>query len=131
MSTFDTTTASEDATQAAVTTKSKTKKMTDFFSNGAKKSAVAASDTKLIAPAPNAALKGSILRKELDLQGTSHTGEGRTIMLELDTFFLVACYVPNSGRNLERLDYRVNEWCESFFHRNIMFTDYFLTGNLI
>lgn len=38
------------------------------------------------------------------------SGEGRVITLELDTFFLVVCYVPNAGQGLVRLDYRVNEW---------------------
>jgi exodeoxyribonuclease-3 len=37
-------------------------------------------------------------------------GEGRTITIEFDQFYLVNCYVPNSGMELERLDYRVNEW---------------------
>ena len=37
-------------------------------------------------------------------------GEGRTITVELDSFFLVACYVPNSGEGLVRLKYRVDEW---------------------
>ena len=37
-------------------------------------------------------------------------GEGRTITVEFDKFYLVACYVPNSGQTLERLDFRVDEW---------------------
>ncbi len=37
-------------------------------------------------------------------------GEGRTITMEFDKFFLVACYVPNSGEGLVRLDERVNSW---------------------
>ena len=37
-------------------------------------------------------------------------GEGRTITVEFDSFILVACYVPNSGEGLVRLDYRINEW---------------------
>lgn len=36
--------------------------------------------------------------------------EGRTLTLELDDFYLVATYVPNSGRDLSRLKYRVEEW---------------------
>lgn len=36
--------------------------------------------------------------------------EGRTLTLELDDFYLVATYVPNSGRGLPRLKYRVEEW---------------------
>lgn len=37
-------------------------------------------------------------------------GEGRTITVEFDHFIFVACYVPNSGEGLVRLNYRVNEW---------------------
>ncbi len=33
--------------------------------------------------------------------------EGRTITLEFDDFFLVTCYVPNSKRELERLESRM------------------------
>lgn len=36
--------------------------------------------------------------------------EGRVITLELDSFFIINTYVPNSGQNLERLDYRLNDW---------------------
>ena len=36
--------------------------------------------------------------------------EGRVITLELDSFFVINTYVPNSGQNLERLDYRLNDW---------------------
>lgn len=31
-----------------------------------------------------------------------HNGEGRTITAEFDDFYLVNCYVPNSGQNLVR-----------------------------
>ena len=37
------------------------------------------------------------------------SNEGRIIVLEYEKFFLINCYVPNSKRQLERLDYRV-EW---------------------
>ena len=37
-------------------------------------------------------------------------GEGRTITVEFDHFIFVACYVPNSGEGLVRMDYRVNQW---------------------
>lgn len=39
-----------------------------------------------------------------------HSKEGRTITIEFDKFYLVSCYVPNSGEKLQRLDYRVDEW---------------------
>lgn len=39
-----------------------------------------------------------------------HDGEGRLITIELDKFYLVVGYVPNSGQKLERLTYRVQKW---------------------
>mmetsp|Transcript_6332 Transcript_6332/g.6543 ORF Transcript_6332/g.6543 Transcript_6332/m.6543 type:complete len:401 (+) Transcript_6332:26-1228(+) len=45
-----------------------------------------------------------------DLNNTKLDGEGRTITVEFDTFYLVMCYVPNSGMDLKRLDYRIEEW---------------------
>ena len=37
-----------------------------------------------------------------------HDQEGRIITLEYDKFYLVCCYTPNSKRELERLNYRMN-----------------------
>lgn len=54
----------------------------------------------------------------------AHAGEGRTITLEFDRFILVACYVPNSGEGLKRLEYRVNEWCA------LMLAPYWLSQSL-
>ncbi len=34
--------------------------------------------------------------------------EGRIITLEYEKFYMVNCYIPNSKRELERLDYRMN-----------------------
>ena len=42
-----------------------------------------------------------------------HDKEGRVITLEFDKFYLVNCYTPNSKRELERLDYRM-EWEDEF-----------------
>ena len=42
-----------------------------------------------------------------------HDKEGRTITLEFKDFFLVNVYTPNSGRELARLDYRM-EWEDAF-----------------
>ena len=39
----------------------------------------------------------------------SNNNEGRIITAEYEKFFLVNCYVPNSKRELERLEYR-KEW---------------------
>jgi exonuclease III len=37
-------------------------------------------------------------------------GEGRWVQIETPDFYLINTYVPNSGQNLERLDYRTDEW---------------------
>ena len=42
-----------------------------------------------------------------------HDKEGRVITLEFKDFFLVNCYTPNSGRELARLDYRM-DWEDAF-----------------
>ncbi|MGN1301091.1 MAG: exodeoxyribonuclease III [Clostridia bacterium] len=42
-----------------------------------------------------------------------HDKEGRVITLEFKDFFLVNSYTPNSGRELARLDYRM-EWEDAF-----------------
>ncbi|MCO5600285.1 hypothetical protein L7F22_054395 [Adiantum nelumboides] len=39
-----------------------------------------------------------------------HDSEGRVITVEFEKFFLVTCYVPNSGQKLERLVYRTQDW---------------------
>ena len=38
-----------------------------------------------------------------------HDSEGRVITAEFDAFFVVNAYVPNSGQDLKRLDYRA-QW---------------------
>lgn len=43
-----------------------------------------------------------------------HDQEGRTITLEYETFFLVNVYVPNSKRDLSRLEYRSKQWDVDF-----------------
>lgn len=42
-----------------------------------------------------------------------HDHEGRVITLEFDSFYFVTVYVPNSKRELERLDYRM-QWEDDF-----------------
>lgn len=47
--------------------------------------------------------------------GTSkHDSEGRCITAEFEKFYLVTTYVPNSGKKLDRLSYRVKEWDIAF-----------------
>ncbi|CCB86471.1 exodeoxyribonuclease [Parachlamydia acanthamoebae UV-7] len=45
-----------------------------------------------------------------------HDKEGRTITLEYPTFFLVNVYVPNSKRDLSRLEYRCKQWDVDFLN---------------
>jgi exodeoxyribonuclease III len=45
---------------------------------------------------------------------TEHNAEGRVLCLELENFFLVNVYVPNSGSELKRLGYR-KDWDKAFF----------------
>lgn len=47
---------------------------------------------------------------KFDIGVPKHDKEGRTLTLEYDKFNLVACYVPNAGDKLVRLDYRTKEW---------------------
>ena len=42
-----------------------------------------------------------------------HDREGRVITAELESFFAVTCYTPNSQNELRRLDYRM-EWEDAF-----------------
>ncbi len=44
-----------------------------------------------------------------------HDNEGRVLTLEFEDFYLVNVYVPNSGSDLKRLDYR-QEWDLVFFN---------------
>lgn len=48
-----------------------------------------------------------------DIGAQEHTGEGRAVTLEFDTFYLVNVYTPNSKRGLERLAYRM-AWEDAF-----------------
>ncbi len=52
----------------------------------------------------------SISNIKYELDDARFCGEGRTITIDFGMFTIVACYVPNSGENLKRLDYRINEW---------------------
>ena len=42
-----------------------------------------------------------------------HDHEGRVITMEMEQFFLVCCYTPNSQDGLRRLDYRMT-WEDDF-----------------
>ena len=49
-----------------------------------------------------------------DIGIEEHDQEGRVLCLEYEKFFLVDVYVPNSGNDLKRLDYR-QTWDMAFF----------------
>lgn len=36
--------------------------------------------------------------------------EGRVLTAEYEKFYIVGCYVPNSGDRLKRLEFRVTQW---------------------
>jgi len=50
-----------------------------------------------------------------DIGIADHDNEGRVLCVEYDHFFLVNVYVPNSGSELKRLDYR-QDWDLQFFN---------------
>ncbi len=50
-----------------------------------------------------------------DIGIAEHDTEGRVLCLEYNKFFLVNVYVPNSGNDLKRLDYR-QDWDKAFFN---------------
>ncbi|HNY53668.1 MAG TPA: exodeoxyribonuclease III [Bacteroidales bacterium] len=54
------------------------------------------------------------LKVTKDIGISEHDTEGRVQCLDLGQFFLVNVYVPNSGAELARLDYR-QEWDKAFF----------------
>jgi exodeoxyribonuclease III len=54
------------------------------------------------------------LRVTMGIDMKEHDSEGRVLCLEMESFFLVNVYVPNSGAELKRLDYR-QEWDKAFF----------------
>ena len=57
--------------------------------------------------------KLEILDSTRDMGKEEHDKEGRVICTEFEKFFLVNVYVPNSGQNLVRLDYR-ESWDRDF-----------------
>lgn len=58
--------------------------------------------------------KEAPLAHKPDMDIDEHDREGRLITLEYEAFFLVNVYVPNSGQELKRLDYR-KTWDESLY----------------
>ena len=50
-----------------------------------------------------------------DINIEIHDQEGRVILLEFENFFLINVYVPNSGQELKRIDYR-KQWDKDFLN---------------
>ncbi len=55
-----------------------------------------------------------VIEAVMGIGSPEHDREGRVICLEFKDFFLVNVYVPNSGNDLKRLDYR-QQWDKDFF----------------
>jgi exodeoxyribonuclease-3 len=53
------------------------------------------------------------VHSSINIGKDEHDQEGRVITVEFETFYLVNVYVPNSGQELKRLDYR-GEWDRHF-----------------
>lgn len=53
---------------------------------------------------------------ENDLKIEKHDMEGRVITFELNNYYLVTVYTPNSKRDLSRLNYRNKEWDVDFLN---------------
>lgn len=53
------------------------------------------------------------IKVSFDIGIEEHSYEGRVITLEMDKFYLVNCYTPNSKEKLARLDYRM-KWEDDF-----------------
>jgi len=49
-----------------------------------------------------------------DIGIPQHDLEGRALTLEYSEFYIVCVYVPNSGGELKRLSYRVDDWDKCF-----------------
>ena len=59
--------------------------------------------------------KSKPISAQNDIGIDAHDYEGRVICLEYPNFYLVNVYVPNSGQQLERLDYR-KKWDSDFLN---------------
>ena len=69
----------------------------------------AASETET---APKNIPEGTVMLQDVLylLPDSRFNGEGRWTQIETPDFYFINTYVPNSGQNLERLDYRCDEW---------------------
>ena len=72
-------------------------------------------------PAEKKGYSGTAMISRVEFQGivngmgvAEHDNEGRVITAELDDYYLVTVYTPNSGRGLVRLDYRTKRWDAAF-----------------
>lgn len=54
------------------------------------------------------------LSVSVGLESFGEETEGRVLTTEFQDFYVVNAYVPNAGRTLNRLDYRIHEWGPAF-----------------
>lgn len=57
--------------------------------------------------------RSKVISELADLGIDEHDQEGRVVGVELEDFYLINVYVPNSGAGMKRLDYR-SEWDKAF-----------------
>lgn len=56
--------------------------------------------------------------------------EGRVITIQFEQFTIVHVYTPNSGQELARLDYRVNQWDHAFWNYISLIPNVIVCGDL-
>lgn len=75
----------------------------------------------------NAGYSGTLMISKIpaiETELSPFDAEGRLIYARFETFSIISVYVPNSGRALARLDYRIDEW-------NVQLRDYVREKQLI
>lgn len=90
-------------------------KLTNFF--GSKTEASESDEVEVIKSSSGTLEKAGIIPGTVSVESvvfslpdSRFNGEGRWVQVETPDFYLINTYVPNSGQNLERLDYRCDEW---------------------
>lgn len=102
--------SSNTTSSSSSTTTQKQKSLTSFFTSKSSSGPSASTSSQAVTQQTEESVVSKLKCIELDFPTPKHKGEGRAITVEFDQFILVNCYVPNSGQNLERLSYRLNEF---------------------
>ncbi len=112
-----------NANQPEEPTKKKAKKQTNlksFFGAKVTEAAISAGPTTSTEDLPKVTLPDHVehlfasARVSYGIGHAQHDGEGRVIVLDFPLFSLCNVYTPNSGQDLKRLSYRVDEWDKDF-----------------